>query len=60
MKTGRSTESRGCLKLKQQSELSFLDLGLRMARIDPSRRGGMDEPRDKLGVLRKNKNLKTV
>ena len=30
-----------------------------MARIDPSRRGGMDEPRDKLGVLMKNKNIKT-
>ncbi len=26
--------------------------GLRLARIDPSRRGGMEEPREKSGVLR--------
>ena len=28
-----------------------------MARIDPSRRGGMDEPREKLGECRKNSNI---
>ena len=29
-----------------------------MARIDPSRQGDMDGPQDKLGVSRKNSNIK--
>ena len=35
----------------------FWDLDLRMARIDPSRQGSMDEPREKLGECRKKSNI---